>query len=52
VAERNRGGSYLASLLLVVGLFAMFIFVSYYIQQILHYSAAKAGVAPFPSPSA
>jgi EmrB/QacA subfamily drug resistance transporter len=48
VAERNRGGSYLASLLLVVGLFAMFIFVSYYMQQILHYSAAKAGVAFLP----
>jgi EmrB/QacA subfamily drug resistance transporter len=48
IAERNRGGSYLASLLLVVGLFAMFIFVSYYMQQILHYSAAKAGVAFLP----
>jgi EmrB/QacA subfamily drug resistance transporter len=48
VADRNRGGSYLASLLLVVGMFAMFIFVSYYMQQILHYSAAKAGVAFLP----
>ncbi len=48
VAERNRGGSYLAALLLVVGMFAMFIFVSYYMQQILHYSAAKAGVAFLP----
>ena len=35
VLERNRGGSYLAALLRVVGLFAMFIFVSYYMQQIL-----------------
>ena len=48
VAERNRGGAYLAALLLVVGMFAMFIFVSYYMQQILHYSAAKAGVAFLP----
>ena len=48
VAERNRGGSYLAALLNVVGLFGMFIFVSYYMQQILHYSAAKAGVAFLP----
>jgi EmrB/QacA subfamily drug resistance transporter len=48
VAERNRGGSYLAALLNVVGLFAMFLFVSYYMQQILHYSAAKAGVAFLP----
>ena len=48
VLERNRGGSYLAALLLVVGMFAMFLFVSYYMQQILHYSAAKAGVAFLP----
>ena len=48
VLERNRGGAYLAALLNVVGLFAMFIFVSYYMQQILHYSAAEAGVAFLP----
>lgn len=48
VLERNRGGSYLASLLSIVGLFAMFLFVSYYMQQILGYSAAKAGVAFLP----
>ena len=48
VLERNRGGSYLATLLNTVGLFAMFIFVSYYMQQILHYSAAKAGVGFLP----
>ena len=48
VLERNRGGSYLATLLNTVGLFAMFIFVSYYMQTILHYSAAKAGVAFLP----
>jgi EmrB/QacA subfamily drug resistance transporter len=48
VLERNRGGAYLAALLNVVGLFAMFIFLSYYMQQVLHYSAAKAGVAFLP----
>jgi predicted MFS family arabinose efflux permease len=48
VLERNRGGAYLAALLNVVGLFAMFIFLSYYMQEILHYSAAKAGVAFLP----
>jgi EmrB/QacA subfamily drug resistance transporter len=48
VLERNRGGAYLAALLNVVGLFAMFIFVSYYMQEILHYSAAKAGLAFLP----
>ncbi len=48
VTERNRGGSYLPTLLLVVGMFAMFLFISYYMQQILHYSAAKAGIAFLP----
>jgi EmrB/QacA subfamily drug resistance transporter len=48
VLERNRGGSFLAATLLVVGLFAMFIFISYYMQSILGYSAAKAGVAFLP----
>jgi EmrB/QacA subfamily drug resistance transporter len=48
VAERNRGGSYLATLLTGAGLFAMFVFLSYYLQQVLHYSALKAGVAFLP----
>jgi EmrB/QacA subfamily drug resistance transporter len=48
VLERNRGGSYLAATLFVVGIFAMFIFISYYMQSILGYSAAKAGIAFLP----
>jgi EmrB/QacA subfamily drug resistance transporter len=48
ILERNRGGSYLAATMLVVGIFAMFIFISYYFQTILGYSAAKAGVAFLP----
>jgi EmrB/QacA subfamily drug resistance transporter len=48
VAERNRGGAYLATLLTGAGLFAMFVFLSYYFQQVLHYSAVKAGVAFLP----
>ena len=48
VAERNRGGSFLASLLTGAGLFAMFVFLSYYMQGVLHYSALKAGVAFLP----
>jgi MFS family permease len=39
VTERNRGGSFLASFLLGAGLFAMFVFLSYYLQTVLHYSA-------------
>jgi MFS family permease len=48
LADRNRGGSYLATLLTGAGLFAMFVFLSYYFQQVLHYSALKAGVAFLP----
>ncbi len=48
VAERNRGGSFLASFLLGAGLFAMFVFLSYYMQGVLHYSALKAGIAFLP----
>jgi EmrB/QacA subfamily drug resistance transporter len=46
--DRNRGGSYLASLLLFAGLFAMFLFLSYYFQYNLGYSALKSGVAVLP----
>ncbi len=48
VAERNRGGSYLATLLVGAGLFAMFVFLSYYLQSVLGYSALKAGLAFLP----
>ena len=48
VLERNRGGSYLASLLIFAGLFAMFLFLSYYFQYNLGYSALKSGIAFLP----
>ena len=48
VADRNRGGAYLATLLTGAGLFAMFVFLSYYLQQVLNYSALKAGLAFLP----
>jgi EmrB/QacA subfamily drug resistance transporter len=48
VLDRNRGGSYLASLLVFAGLFAMFLFLSYYFQYNLGYSALKAGIAFLP----
>jgi len=46
--ERNRGGSYLASLFVGGGLFAMFLFLTYYFQQNLGYSALKSGFAFLP----
>ncbi|MGY4768030.1 MFS transporter [Kribbella sp. CWNU-51] len=48
VLDRNRGGSYLASLLVFAGLFAMFLFLSYYFQYNLAYSALKSGIAFLP----
>ncbi len=46
--ERNRGGSYLTSLLTGTGLFAMFLFLSIYMQNFLHYSPLKSGFAFLP----
>lgn len=48
LADRNRGGSFLSSLLVGISLFAMFLFLTYYFQQILGYSAIKAGFAFLP----
>ena len=48
LTERNRAGSYIGSLLVGVGLFAMFLFLSIYMQSFLGYSPLKAGVAFLP----
>jgi EmrB/QacA subfamily drug resistance transporter len=48
VTERNRGGSFLTSMLVGAGLFGMFLFLSYYLQGSLHYSALKTGFAFLP----
>jgi EmrB/QacA subfamily drug resistance transporter len=50
VLDRNRGGSYLSFLLTPMGMFAMFLFLSYYFQNVLGYSALKAGFAFLPFP--
>mgnify|MGYP001791588840 CR=1 FL=1 len=46
--NRNRGASYLVSLITGIGLFAMFLFLGLYLQVILHYSPVKAGFAFLP----
>jgi len=48
LADRNRGGAFLSSLLVGIALFATFLFLTYYFQQILGYSALKAGFAFLP----
>ncbi|MDQ1697370.1 MAG: hypothetical protein QOJ03_2723 [Frankiaceae bacterium] len=50
VLDRNRGGSYLAFFLATLAMFAVFLFLTYYFQGVLHYSALKAGVAFLPFP--
>jgi EmrB/QacA subfamily drug resistance transporter len=48
VLDRNRGGSYLMFLFVGAGLFAMFLFLTYYFQINLQYSPLKAGFAFLP----
>jgi EmrB/QacA subfamily drug resistance transporter len=46
--DRNRGGSYLIFLLVGAGLFAMFLFLTFYLQVVLGYSPLKSGYAFLP----
>ncbi len=46
--ERNRAGAFLVSLLLGLALFGMFLFLVYYMQGTLHYTAVKSGLAFLP----
>jgi EmrB/QacA subfamily drug resistance transporter len=48
VTERNRGGSYLGSLVVGAGLFSMFLFLGLYLQIVLGYSPLKSGFAFLP----
>jgi len=48
VADRNRGGAYLAVLIAGAGIFGIFLFLTYYMQQTLHYSPVVTGVAFLP----
>jgi Na+/melibiose symporter-like transporter len=48
VLDRNRGGSFLVFLLVGAGLFAMFLFLTYYFQAVLGYSPLKSGYAFLP----
>jgi len=43
-ADRVRGGSYLTFLVVGAGLTAMFLFLSFYMQQVLGYDALKTGI--------
>jgi EmrB/QacA subfamily drug resistance transporter len=48
IADRNRGGAYLAILVVGAGMFGIFLFLIYYLQNTLGYSPVKAGFAVLP----
>ncbi|MFI2203690.1 MFS transporter [Streptomyces sp. NPDC020192] len=48
IRDRTRAGCFLTMTLAVVGLFGMFLFMTYYLQVILGYSPLKAGLAFLP----
>jgi EmrB/QacA subfamily drug resistance transporter len=50
VADRNRGGSYLAFLLGTLAMFGVLLFLTYYFQNIHHYRPLEAGIAFLPFP--
>ncbi|MGI8430077.1 MAG: MFS transporter [Solirubrobacteraceae bacterium] len=48
VLHRDRGGSYLAVTLSAIAIFAVFLFITYYLQQNLRFSPVQAGFAFLP----
>ncbi|MBL1074791.1 MFS transporter [Nocardia sp. 2] len=48
VLDRTRGGSYLTVFATAIGMFAMFLFLTYYMQQQLGYTPIITGVAFLP----
>ena len=49
VLDRNRGGAYLAVLVLGAAMFGIFLFLTYYLQTTLRYSPVATGVAFLPT---
>src|SRR6266480_469991 len=48
VLDRNRGGAYLSFFIGAAGMFGIFLFLTYYLQQTLGYSPLVAGVSFLP----
>ncbi|MGF6883678.1 EmrB/QacA subfamily drug resistance transporter [Nocardia sp. GAS34] len=48
VLDRTRGGAYLTIFVMGIGMFAIFLFLTYYMQLTLHYSPIVTGVAFLP----
>ncbi|GAA0697716.1 MFS transporter [Kitasatospora atroaurantiaca] len=48
ILDRNRGGAYLSLGMAVIGMFGLFLFLTYYLQKVLDYSPVLTGVAFLP----
>ena len=48
LTERNRGGAMMSMFLAAVGMFAVFLFLTYYLQKEQGYSAVRTGIAFLP----
>ena len=48
VLDRNRGGAYLSIMFAFAGMFGVFLFLTYYLQETLGYSPVLTGVAFLP----
>src|SRR5256886_7136586 len=48
LADRNRGGAYIVVALVIAGMFGAFLFLTYYLQTVLHYTPLQAGLALLP----
>jgi EmrB/QacA subfamily drug resistance transporter len=48
LADRNRGATYITVALSIAGMFGAFLFLTYYLQAVLHYTPFQAGLAFLP----
>ncbi|MCW5250773.1 MULTISPECIES: MFS transporter [unclassified Streptomyces] len=48
IRDRNRAGCFLTMMLAVIGMFGLFLFMTYYLQVILEYSPVRTGLAFLP----
>jgi EmrB/QacA subfamily drug resistance transporter len=48
IVDRTRGGSNLAIFIGGIGLFGAFLFLNYYMQEVLHYTPVRTGLAFLP----
>lgn len=50
VLDRDRGGSFIAIGLVAIGMFGIFLFLTYYLEQTLGFSLLQTGLAFLPMP--